>query len=313
MKKKLKPIHFDEAWKFIFSLNLKEALAYFHPKLAMQIDWQKNIEYIEQELGNFTLHSNQSFKRVDKLIKVNLLNKKNAIIYLHTEIQAFKPNEIAARMFQYYMYLSIQYPTFEIHSLLVYIGSEVPSKEINKHIINNSSNFIHFECTYYSLGEHSDKALIEENSLISICLLCTKWIHLHKSTEESRYKMLKKCIIKLNQTNISVESFRLFIKFAKELVPLKGRFKIEINKFIHKKTNIMVAQIRDTNHANEIKESLSKILRTGKTEKDFFKEGKLEGKQEIILTLLKKGYNANQIADLLNLNQPFVEKFIQKK
>ncbi|MCX8480616.1 MAG: hypothetical protein ORN58_01725, partial [Sediminibacterium sp.] len=81
------------------------------------------------------------------------------------------------------------------------------------------------------------------------------------------------------------------------------------------KNNIMgnLSHINSVKKANAVVESVEILWKEGKTIKDYITKGLITGRQESILNLHKKGYNAPQIAHLLDFELEFVKKIIDKK
>ena len=162
--KKLFRFRYDNAYKWLITFFLKDAIGFLHPNLYGLIDWDIDCIYHEQGLANLS-KNNKLYTKVDKLIELTLLNKKRAFILLHIEIQQSNPTEIAKRMFNYYTHLILKYPDKEVHSLLVYIGKE---QHNNMHIFNiqNESISIEFKFTYFNLAEQSKEFLLSKNTAI---------------------------------------------------------------------------------------------------------------------------------------------------
>ncbi|MCX8481068.1 MAG: hypothetical protein ORN58_04030, partial [Sediminibacterium sp.] len=68
--------------------------------------------------------------------------------------------------------------------------------------------------------------------------------------------------------------------------------------------------------ANLVRESVDRIWNEGKSIQDYITDGRQEGEniglQKPILNLHKKGYKADQIADLLDFELDFVQNVISK-
>ena len=210
--KKLFRFRYDNAYKWLITFFLKDAIEFLHPNLYGLIDWDIDCIYHEQELANLS-KNNKLYTKVDKLIELTLLNKKRAFILLHIEIQQSNPTEIAKRMFNYYTHLILKYPDKEVHSLLVYIGKE---QHNNMHIFNiqNESISIEFKFTYFNLAEQSKEFLLSKNNLLGIILFFTKMIQEKKNKETSNYTIIKEVIELIKKINKSVEEYKKFINFV---------------------------------------------------------------------------------------------------
>ena len=329
--KKLFRFRYDNAYKWLITFFLKDAIGFLHPNLFGLIDWDIDCIYHEQELANLS-KNNKLYTKVDKLIELTLLNKKRAFILLHIEIQQSNPTEIAKRMFNYYTHLILKYPDKEVHSLLVYIGKE---QHNNMHIFNiqNESISIEFKFTYFNLAEQSKEFLLSKNNLLGISLFFTKMIQEKKNKESSNYSIIKEIIELIKKINKSVDEYKKFINFVEEIIPVN--VEPELDKYINQeKNNIMgnLSHINSYKKAKAVVESVEILWKEGKTIQDYIARGVKTGMQKGILTgmekgiltgmekgmqtsilnLYKKGYKAPQIADLLDFELAFVEKIIDK-
>ena len=329
--KKLFRFRYDNAYKWLITFFLKDAIEFLHPNLFGLIDWDIDCIYHEQELANLS-KNNKLYTKVDKLIELTLLNKKRAFILLHIEIQQSNPTEIAKRMFNYYTHLILKYPDKEVHSLLVYIGKE---QNNNMHIfsVQNESISVEFKFTYFNLAEQSKEFLLSKNNLLGIILFFTKMIQEKKNKESSNYTIIKEVIELIKKINKSVDEYKKFINFVEEIIPVN--VEPELDKYINQeKNNIMgnLSHINSYKKATAVVESVETLWKEGKTLKDYIArgkkegrqegrqegiqkgkhEGRQEGRQESILNLHKKGYKAPQISDLLDFELAFVEKIIDK-
>ena len=310
---------YDNAYKWLITFFLKDAIEFLHPNLFGLIDWDIDCIYHEQELANLS-KNNKLYTKVDKLIEFTLLDNKRVFILLHIEIQQSNPTEIAKRMFNYYTHLILKYPDKEVHSLLVYIEKE---QHNNMHIfsVQNESISVEFKFTYFNLAEQSKEFLLSKNNLLGICLFFTKMIQEKKNKESSNYSIIKEIIELIKKINKSVEEYKKFINFVEEIIPVN--VEPALDKYINQeKNNIMgnLSHINSMKKANAVVESVETLWKEGKTLKDYIARGKKEGRQEgiqegrqePILNLHKKGYKAPQIADLLDFELAFVEKIIDK-
>ena len=336
-------IRYDKAWKWIFTLYIEEAIEYFHPELYNDINWNITGTMLEQELESIDKSTNKSFNRVDKLIEFTTIENNPICILLHVEVQAFNPQEIAKRMFGYFLQLYLKYPDREIHSLLIYIGSEQSENMFDFQKINKSTQVL-FKYTYYNLAAYTEEQLESQNKLISYSLLCTKKIQKNKNKGESNFGVIRKYLEFLENKNIDIEKFNFLRIFAEKLIPFNKEEQNEIKKLFNKNNKLM-KQITYA-QAKIVREDVSKMLREGTSLNDYLarslkkvkqeskqegmqkglqkgkKEGKKEGKQEgiqegiqvsrnkSILNLHKKGYTSEQIAELLDFELNIVKEII---
>ena len=154
-------------------------------------------------------------------------------------------------------------------------------------------------------------------------------------------------IIFVKMSHLKLESSKKLIKvwrniknlliLVEEIIPIN--VEPALDKYINQEKNIIMGNLSHINSykkANAVVKSVEILWKEGKTLKDYItqgvkigiqkgiqegiQKGKLEGiltcmekvMQTSILNLYKKGYNAPQIADLLDFELAFVEKIIDK-
>jgi hypothetical protein len=79
--------HADQAWKESLNLYFKEFMELCWHKSYKEIDWSKEPEFLEQELQAILPEEELSQCIADKIVKVRLLDGKEAFIMLHIEVQ----------------------------------------------------------------------------------------------------------------------------------------------------------------------------------------------------------------------------------
>lgn len=95
-------LEFDNPWKDIIERRFADFTKFFFPQLAKKIDWHKPIEFLDQELSKIIRVAVNKSRRVDKLVKVWLLDGQETILYIHIEIQSQKQSGFPKRVFIYH-------------------------------------------------------------------------------------------------------------------------------------------------------------------------------------------------------------------
>ena len=108
-KKELIRSENDSAWKDFLDVYFKECLEFLYNDLYVMIDWSKPYEMLDSELQAITSEKMQGKKFVDKLIRVNTLDKKAQILFFHVEVQGKREEEFEERLFHYYCRLYDKY------------------------------------------------------------------------------------------------------------------------------------------------------------------------------------------------------------
>jgi hypothetical protein len=76
-------------------------VAFFMPDTYDRIDWERGVEFLEQELRAITRKSRRGHLSVDRLVKVWLKDGSETWVLVHVEIQSQEDAGFPLRMFQY--------------------------------------------------------------------------------------------------------------------------------------------------------------------------------------------------------------------
>jgi hypothetical protein len=97
-----KPLNHDSPWKDTIEQFTRSFLEVTFPDVAASIDWSVEPESLEQELHEITPASEVGAKRVDKLLKVRLLDGTDQWLYIHIEVQMHHDHDLPKRLFIYH-------------------------------------------------------------------------------------------------------------------------------------------------------------------------------------------------------------------
>ncbi len=100
---KKKQIHQDQdsPWKKVLGDVFDPFLEYYFSDLHRTIDWQRGYEQLDTELARLKRSSATGKRMVDKLVKVFLLDGQEQWILVHVEVQSYRDQTFALRMFTY--------------------------------------------------------------------------------------------------------------------------------------------------------------------------------------------------------------------
>lgn len=101
MSKKKKRADYDSPWKEILEAYFQQALEFFFPNTAADIDWQAPIEFLDKEFQAISRSAKQGKRYADKLVKVRTLSGQEKLLLIHVEVQGQKEDEFPLRMFTY--------------------------------------------------------------------------------------------------------------------------------------------------------------------------------------------------------------------
>jgi hypothetical protein len=95
------PTAYDSPWKDILQIYFKEFMQFFFPAVHDQIDWTREIQFLDKELEEVTKDAEIGRRFADKLVKLYLKNGQEELLLVHVEVQAQEEQEFAARMYTY--------------------------------------------------------------------------------------------------------------------------------------------------------------------------------------------------------------------
>lgn len=113
-------IDFDGAWKYVIERMLRWILETLAPELAAEIDWRVAPTFLDTELAKLKGGKRRGLRRLDKLVKLQLLNGHIRLMLIHIEVQNKPDPSFPYRMFSIFYRLLDQYGhDYEVTSLAV--------------------------------------------------------------------------------------------------------------------------------------------------------------------------------------------------
>ena len=116
---------YDDPWKEALEQYFQAFIAFFFVEAHREINWSRGYEFLDKEFQQIVREAEIGKRFVDKLVKVWLINGKEAWLLLHIEIQSQTDTAFAKRMFTYHYRIFDRYER-EVVSLAV-LGDEQPT------------------------------------------------------------------------------------------------------------------------------------------------------------------------------------------
>ena len=91
----------DSPWKLILRQYFREAIEFFFPDIAQQIDWSIPVEFLDREFQQLTPDSEIGKRFADQLVKVYQKGGNSIILLIHLEVQAEPEDVFPKRIFTY--------------------------------------------------------------------------------------------------------------------------------------------------------------------------------------------------------------------
>ena len=91
----------DSPWKLILRQYFQQAIEFFFPNIAEQIDWTIPVEFLDKEFMQLTPSSEIGKRLADQLVKVYQKGGNSIILLIHLEVQAEPEDIFPERIFTY--------------------------------------------------------------------------------------------------------------------------------------------------------------------------------------------------------------------
>jgi hypothetical protein len=91
----------DSPWKLVLRQYFREAIEFFFPDIANEIDWEISVEFLDKEFQQLTPDSEIGKRFADQLVKVCQKGGNSIILLIHVEVQAEPEDIFPERIFTY--------------------------------------------------------------------------------------------------------------------------------------------------------------------------------------------------------------------
>lgn len=193
----------DQIWKEIIEDLFPKFIEFFLPELYLDIDFNKKVNFLEQELNKLFPNSKENSRRVDKLAEVTLKNKRKKLILVHVEVQGYYDKNFDKRIFSYYYRIYDRFKK-DIVTLAIFTEDNKNYKP-NKYNRNNYGTEITLKYNIYKILEQSEKELLNSKNIFSLVILASLYSLKSQNDDEKKLnfktelaKLLFKKIIQKN-------------------------------------------------------------------------------------------------------------------
>jgi len=83
-------IHYDELWKDAVENLFPYFIKLIAPDFYPRVNWSKPISFLDQELHQISLRSEETKRFVDRLVCVWMLNGEERWVLVHVEVQGYR-------------------------------------------------------------------------------------------------------------------------------------------------------------------------------------------------------------------------------
>ncbi|MCU0548165.1 MAG: hypothetical protein MUC48_02345 [Leptolyngbya sp. Prado105] len=92
---------YDHSWKLIIERYFREFLSFFFPWIEPEIDWTREVNFLDTELQKIVRDAETTNRAADKLVQVYKLNGEQTLVVCHVEVQNQYERVFPKRMFTY--------------------------------------------------------------------------------------------------------------------------------------------------------------------------------------------------------------------
>lgn len=222
------PTDIDHPWKLIFTVFFQEGIRFIQPALHEQIDWTKDVEFLEQELHEAIKTRFHSAKICDKLAKVYLKNGDSVVLLIHIEVESAPRADFGKRVFWYRILIFDKHKTERIYSMVVYTGPK-SKNQVSKYEYNYLENRVLLEFPIVKVWELDEDLLKQSDNIFAVFLLAQKYANESKKDMDKRFafrKFLFELAFERKISEIKIIQCLIFVRYLTALpTDLEIKFK----------------------------------------------------------------------------------------
>ena len=299
----------DTLWKGILENIFDDFLRFFFKDAERLFDISKGFQFLDKELEELFHGEDIQFpKFVDKLVKVYTKEGKDEWILVHIEVQGYKDEDFALRMFTYFYRILEKYKK-PITAIAIFTDT---NKNFHPAVYENIclGTSITFRFNTYKIIEQDENDLEKNENPFAIVVLTVLLAIKRKQMSDEYLFGLKLAILRnLQKHRISEKKRRSLMNFLKFYVSFANpEFHSKFEKAIltitkNKKTmgieEMLIERFKKQGEERGIKKGIEKGIEKGREEEklSFIKN-----------LLLNTDFSISKIAALANATETFVRK-----
>ena len=262
---KKKQVDQDGLWKKIIGELFEEFLLFFIPALHKEVDFSKEVEFLDKELYQEVVDDKKGKRYADRLAKVQLKNGKEKWVLIHVEVQGSKENEFPERMFQYFYRI---YDRHQEKIIAVAVHTFVESAENMKRFeYDYFGTALNYSYNNYRTEDYPDRELECSENIFSKVVLAAKAVHKTKNEVEKRYqfkmKLMRELLGSKKYSRTAIAATFYFIDYLLQLPQDEtNRLSNELGPEIRKERGFM-ALYNEENASPTVENSFAEQLEHG--------------------------------------------------
>jgi predicted transposase YdaD len=273
----------DQLFKKLLKAYFAEFIELFFPRLHRKIDWT-SLQFIDKEI--FSGRPKSARRSVDLLVKVKFLNKEEAFFLIHLEHQAQPQAKFGKRMFEYFCYLTANYPIPVYPIALFSFPAPLRPEPTSYKVKVGDSRIVNFRYKVVQLNRLNWRDFIRSENPIASALMA-----------KMRFDVADRPLVKL-------QCLRLFatLRLDEDKQSVITEFINTYLKLTAAETRALVREMQtiEPEEAKSVQKATSEFfdmgLRKGK------REGKRQGKLEGIKIGEQQGKLETQLKTVINMH-----------
>lgn len=295
----------DILWKGILEDCFEDFFAFFYPDAVNHFDFSRGVTFLDKELEALFPEAEEKDRVADKLAKIFTAAGQEEWVLIHVEVQGYKDEEFAQRMFTYFYRIFDRYKV-PVHAIAILTD---PNKAYHPKAFEYSFLNTRLQYAFDSFKLSNCTAAdfqVAPNNPFSIALELA-WESLKKRPDQELLALKLALIKRLLQAGHSRQKVGRVLDFIKFYL-----------SFEHMETELQLDHLIDLVEGRKepfgIRERiLTELARQYKEEglqegrEEGLQEGHMQLQQTFIRKLLTKGYTVEEAADFLDIAPEEVE------
>jgi len=296
---KLSQVNQDNLWKKLIADLFEDFLLFFLPELHAEVNFSKQVEFLQQELFKEIIEHRQGRKIADQIAKVHLKSGKEQWILVHTEIQAVDEVHFAKRMFEYFYRIRDRYGK---KIVAIAIFTDKSTKSTNRYHEKYYGTEIMYTFNKYVVSDFDEEELKKSPKLFSKALLASIYMNRTKK-EMSLRSAYKRALIRevWSLNNVERTELSALLYFIDYLLNLPKFISEQLVKDI--KAELKGEEEMLHLYKGDLPPTLAGVLELERQEgiEEGIEQGIERGMKQIIIGLFEKGAEDEWIAEVSKL------------
>ena len=283
----------DYLWKGVLEDIFDDFLRFMHPNADEIFDFERGITFLDKELEQLFPPEGDEFavKVVDKLAKLYTREGAEEWVLIHCEVQAKYSDDFPLRMYTYC------YRIFDKFGKRISAYAILTEPTVKTRADSYVSEFLGTRLEYrynvYQVSQQSEAELLKSNNPFAMVVLTVRSVLKNKRLNDAALMEIKLKLVRQFLTmSLPKDKIRLIINFLKKYI----RFDDSENNIIFETQYEQITGRKQTMGLEEL------ILTSER------KLGQIEGKNQVVMNMLRKNLADDMIADFVDVTPDYVRE-----